>query len=65
MNSYKGGDFVKFKALKSFVSAIGSYEEGETYDHDHGEHVMNNWTENGLIEPVKTRKKSVKADEDK
>lgn len=57
---------MKFKALKSFDSAIGSFEEGTVYDYQLDDYTFQNWVEVGLIEEVKEPvKKSVKTDENK
>jgi hypothetical protein len=46
----------KLKFLKSFVSAIGSFAEGEVQDLDIDTYTLENWVENGLIEEVKGKK---------
>jgi hypothetical protein len=51
----------KLKFLKTFVSAIGSFVEGETKELELDAYTLENWVENGLIEEVK-EKKTVKKD---
>jgi hypothetical protein len=57
---------VRFKALKTFHAYnLPHAVEGEIYEVELDDHTKTNWTENGLIEEVKTSlsKKAVKADE--
>jgi hypothetical protein len=54
---------MKVKALKDFQSSIVSMEKGEVKEVELDEYTLKNWTENGFIEEVKS-KKSVKDDED-
>lgn len=43
----------KFKALKTFISSIGSYEADQEYDEKLDKYTLKNWSETGLIEQVK------------
>jgi hypothetical protein len=52
----RGERMPKLKFLKSFVSAIGSFAEGEVQDLDIDTYTLENWVENGLIEEVKGKK---------
>jgi hypothetical protein len=54
----------KLKFLKTFVSAIGSFVEGEVKELEIDTYTLNNWVENGLVEEVK-EKKTVTKDADK
>jgi hypothetical protein len=54
----------KLNILKSFVSAIGSFAEGEVKELELDTYTLQNWVENGLIEEVKG-KKTVSKDADK
>jgi hypothetical protein len=51
----------KLKFLKSFISALGSFAEGEVKELELDDYTLQNWVENGLIEEVK-EKKTVKKD---
>jgi hypothetical protein len=46
----------KLKFLKTFVSAIGSFVEGEVKELELDAYTLNNWVGNGLIEEVKGKK---------
>ena len=46
----------KLKILKSFVSAIGSFDEGDSLELDIDAYTLQNWVECGLIEEVKAVK---------
>lgn len=52
---------MKFKALKSFVSAFGTFDAEEEYDAKLDKPTSKMWIEHGLIEEVK----SVEKDENK
>jgi hypothetical protein len=54
----------KLKFLKTFISAIGSFVEGEIKELEIDAYTQQNWAENGLVEEVK-EKKTVKKDADK
>jgi hypothetical protein len=51
----------KLKFLKSFISAIGSFNEGDSQELDIDAYTLQNWVECGLVEEVK-EKKTVKKD---
>jgi hypothetical protein len=44
---------MRFKALKSFVSSIGTFNEGDEKEIELDEATSKMWTEHGLIEEVK------------
>jgi hypothetical protein len=58
---------MKFKAKKSFHSALGTFEKGIEYDIELDTYTLENWVENGLIglisEVKKPNKKVVTEDE--
>lgn len=60
---------MKFKAKKSFHSALGTFEEGKTYELELDAYTIENWVENGLIglisEVKMPKKKVVTEDESK
>lgn len=58
---------MKFKAKKSFHSALGTFEEGVIYDVELDTYTLENWVENGLIGLISEVKgtKSVRKDENK
>jgi hypothetical protein len=60
----RGERMPKLKFLKSFVSAIGSFAEGDSQELEIDTYTLQNWVECGLIEEVK-EKKTVKKDADK
>jgi hypothetical protein len=48
---------MKFKALKSFASALGTFDIEEEYDVELDKPTSKMWIEHGLIEEVKSVKK--------
>lgn len=50
------------KFLKDFYTALGSFDEGETYDLDFDDYTLNNWIEVGACIEVK-KARLVKKDE--
>jgi hypothetical protein len=53
---------MKFKTKKSFISALGTFEENIEYDFELDVYTLENWVENGLIgliSEVKTSSKKV------
>jgi hypothetical protein len=54
----------KLKLLKTFISALGSFAEGEIRELELDTYTLENWVENGLVEEVKG-KKTVSKDADK
>jgi len=54
---------MKVNVLKSFVSAIGEFIQGETHDVEDAaidDYTLENWVENGMVEVV-TPKRTKKA----
>jgi hypothetical protein len=52
------------KILKSFTSAIGSFDEGDVQEIELDNYTFKNWVESGLIEEAKKpNKKTVKSNE--
>jgi hypothetical protein len=51
--SFERGDYMRFKVLKSFVSSIGTFNEGDEKEVELDESTSKMWTEHGLIEEVK------------
>ncbi|WEG13999.1 hypothetical protein PU629_06420 [Pullulanibacillus sp. KACC 23026] len=49
---------MKIKALKGFHSAIVSMEKDEVREIELDEYTFENWSENGLVEEVKTVSKT-------
>jgi hypothetical protein len=53
---------MKFKALKTFVSAFGSFDEGEVKDIFLDSYTFQNWVDTGYIEIIKEPKKKAVAE---
>jgi hypothetical protein len=51
---------MKVKFVKEVVSAIGTFVVGQVHTIE-DEHVLSNWIEMGLIEPLKEKVKAEKA----